>query len=141
MGKMTKEVMDTFNDEKALKVMATVNKEGVLNNVPIMSVIAVDNETLAFAELFLNKTKENLLLTKKCCVVAFIVPQTAGVPPKGFQVKGTFEGFQTSGPIYDMLREVIEKQTGRGIKSVGIIKPDEGYMVHPGYGAYQVFGS
>ena len=139
MAKMTKEVMDVFKDPQALKVLATASADGTLNNVPIQSLTPIDNETLVFADMFINKTKENLNATKKCCAVAFIVPTTQGIPPKGFQVKGTFQGFQTSGPIYDAVRGEVEKKTGRGIKGVGLIKTEEGYMVHPGYGAFQVF--
>ena len=85
MTKMTKEVMDVFNDPQALKVLATASADGTLNNVPIQSLTPIDNETLVFADMFTNKTKENLNATKKCCAVAFIVPTTQGITRAGTQ--------------------------------------------------------
>ena len=139
MGKMTEEIMGVFNDPKAGKALATESSEGLLNNVTIGSLVAMDPEILAFADMFMNKTKANLKATKKACAVAVLMPATPEEPPKGFQVKGTFLGFQTSGPLYDYFSEMVKKQMGIGIRGVGTIAVEEGYTITPGAGSQQVF--
>ena len=138
MAKMTKEIMNVFNNPRAIKVLATESEDKKLNNVPIMSFCAPDEETLAFGDMFLDKTKKNLLKTKKAAVVAFILSDKPGVIPSGFQVKGTFQEFQTSGPIYDRINQMTQQVLGKGIKAAGIIKVEEGYNITP-MSAYRVF--
>ena len=138
MAKMTKEVMGKFNDPTAIKVLATEGADGNLNNVPVMSLAALDDETLAFADMFLGKTKENLQATRNICAVAYVIPTTPGVMPAGFSVKGSFKEFLESGPIYDSFAQKA-KEMGMPIKGVGIIKVDEGWNITPASGAYQVF--
>ena len=60
MVKMSKEVMDMVNDPNAPSILATVSIEGIPDVVPMGTFSAVDEETLAFADVFLLKTKNNL---------------------------------------------------------------------------------
>lgn len=124
MVKMPKEVMDMFNDLEASKVLATVDAEGKINVVPVGSLAAVDEETIAFAELFVEKTKRNLEATRRASATAF-----KGL--EGYQVKGTFQGFQTSGPIFDQLGGKVKELLGLDVKSVGTIRVEEVYSVAP----------
>ena len=135
MAKMTKEIMDLFNEQKAVKVLATIDSEGELNSVPISTLSAIgDEETITFADIDLGKTKENLTTTKTVSASTFTIPTGPGVVPRGFQVKGTFQEFQTSGPIFDTLRDRAKKQYNMDIKGVGLIKVEEAYGVVPGLG-------
>jgi hypothetical protein len=136
MAKMTKEVMEVFNHERAAKALATADKEGKVNVVPIFSLAALDEETLAFADLTIKKTKANLNATKKATALALVVPE--GGTPKGYQAKGTFVGFQTSGPVYDVFQDKVRKAMKRGVKGVGFIKVEEVYEVTPGSGGAKV---
>jgi len=101
MAKMPKEVMDMLNDPQSSKVLATCDAGGTLNVAPKGSLAAIDEETVAFADIFGDKTNLNLNVTGKTAVAAF-KPQ---LPPTGYQVKGTFQGFQTSGPLFDASTE------------------------------------
>ena len=65
MAKIPKEVMDLLNSSDSSKVLATRDTEGKVNAIPLYSLIAADDETVGFAELFIKKTKENLEKTKK----------------------------------------------------------------------------
>ena len=126
MAKMTKEVMDLFNDPRASKVLATLDREGNPSVVPIGSLSALDEETIAFGEIFIGKTKENLEATKKAAALAF------KLPPVGYEIKGTLQGFQASGAVFDNFARQIKESIKLDIKSVGLIKVDEVYSVTPG---------
>lgn len=121
---MSQEVMAMFNDREASKVLATVDKDDNLNVAPIGSLAAVSEETIAFAYIFPGKTKENLEATRKAAVMAFKAMS-------GYQVKGNFEGFQSSGPLFDKFAAQIKQLLKMDIKSVGTIKVAEVYSVSP----------
>ncbi len=124
MAKMPKEVMDLFNDPQASKVLATVNAEGTPNVTPKGSLTSIDEETIAFAELGESKTGANLEATKKGAVVVFKLPAA-------YQLKGTFQGFQTSGPLFDQFDKAMKERIKVGIKRVGTIKVEEVYSSAP----------
>jgi predicted pyridoxine 5'-phosphate oxidase superfamily flavin-nucleotide-binding protein len=123
MVKMPKEVMDMFNDPAASKVLGTIDEAGALNAAPIGTLSALNEETIAFAEVFEGKTKRNIERTKKAAAVAWTSP-----PPAGYQIKGAFVGWQTSGPLFDTLDRKM-KEMGMGIKRVGTINVEEVYSV------------
>jgi len=127
MAEMPKEVMDLFNDPAASKVLATCDKGGNLNIAPKGSLAAINAETLVYADIFGGKTRENLEATQKVAAVAF----KPAPPFPGFQVKGTFQGFQSSGPLYDNFAAEVKKALKMDTKAVGVIKVDEVYSVGP----------
>jgi hypothetical protein len=106
--------------------MATVDEKGFPNVASVGSITAIDSETIAFAELFIKKTKVNLENTKKVAIIIFKGPMV------GYQLKGTFVGFQTSGPVFDSFSEKVMELMKLQIKSVGIIKVDEVFEASPG---------
>lgn len=124
MAKMPKEVMELFNNPASIKFLATVDSEGKPNAVVIASLVAIDDETLAFADLMINKTKENLLNTKKVAATVYKPAMNS------FQVKGTFMGFQNSGLLIDIFNSVdqIRLNTVSNIDSIGLIKVEEVYF-------------
>ncbi|MBT4513264.1 MAG: pyridoxamine 5'-phosphate oxidase family protein [Chloroflexi bacterium] len=123
MAKMTKEAMDLFRDSQTSKILATIDSNGMPSMAPKGSLVAIDNETLAFAEVAGGKTRTNLEVTNKVAAAAF---KTAA----GCQIKGTFQGFQSGGPLFDEYAQLI-KQTGTSarwmsnVQEVGIIKVQE----------------
>lgn len=121
-----KDVIDTLAAADSAKMMATVGADGVPNVVPVWSIVAVDSETIAFAELFIKKTKENLEKNNKVAIAVFKGPMV------GYQVKGIFAGFQTSGPIYENFAKKIMDTMKLQTKSVGLIKVDAVYSASPG---------
>jgi len=127
MAEMSKEVQDLFNNPEASKVLATVDTAGNLNVVPKGTVSAVGADTIAFAELVGGKTKANLESVNKAAVTVFKM----SMPPSGYQVKGTFQGFQTSGPLFDKFASMVKQMLKIDIQSVGTIKVEEVYSVSP----------
>jgi hypothetical protein len=123
MVKMPKEVMDMFNNPAASKVLGTIDEAGTLNVAPIGSLSTINEETIAFAEVFEGKTKRNIERTKKAAAVAWTSP-----PLAGYQIKGAFVGWQTSGPLFDTVDKRM-KEIGLGIKRVGTITVEAVYSV------------
>jgi predicted pyridoxine 5'-phosphate oxidase superfamily flavin-nucleotide-binding protein len=126
MVDIPKEVIDTLAASDSAKMMATVDAKGTPNVVPVWSIVAVDPETIAFAELFIKRTKENLEDNKKVAIAVFKGPMT------GYQLKGDFVGFQTSGSIFENFSQKIMETMKLQIKSVGLIKVYAVYSASPG---------
>ena len=131
MAKMFKEVVDLLNDMGATKVLATCDNAGTLNVAPKGSIAALDDETVAFCDIMGDKTNANLEATHKAAVAVFKID----LPPAGYQVKGTFQGFHSSGPLFDnfsqLFSELIKQALNLDIKAVGVIKVDEVYSLAP----------
>ena len=126
MVNIPKEVMNTLAASDSAKMLATIDANGIPNVVPVWSIVAVNPETIAFAELFIKKTKENLENNQKAAIAVFKGPTT------GYQLKGTFAGFQTSGPVFENFSKKIMEAMKLQIKSVGLIKVDAVYSASPG---------
>jgi len=128
MAKMPKEVMDLLNERPLTsKVLATCDAAGTLNVVPKETLFPVDEETIAFADIWGDKTNVNLKATSKAVIAVFKIE----VPPVGYQIKGTFQGFQTSGPLFDIFAQQVKQMLKLDIKAVGTIKVDEVYSAAP----------
>ena len=126
MAKMPKEVMDFFNDVETSKVLATVDAAGTLNVTPKGSLSAIDEETIAYAEVAGGKSESNLGANNKAAAASFKTQ-----PPGGYQVKGTFQGFQTSGPLFDTFAKMLKEMAQIDLKEVGTIKVEEVYQIMP----------
>ena len=126
MAKMAKEVMDLFNDAASAKVLATAGTDLEINAVPKGSLRALDEETIAFADIFGGKTNKNLEANTKVSALAFKMN-----PVSGYQIKGTFLGFQTSGVLFDRFAKEVKERIKLNIKAVGTITVDEVYAVAP----------
>ena len=93
MARMPKEVMEIFNDSGSAKVLATAGSTALeVNAVPKGSLRAINADTIAFADIFGDKTNKNLQLNKKVSALAFKTN-----PVAGYQVKGTFLAFRPPG--------------------------------------------
>jgi len=127
MARMSKEVMDVFNDPISSKVLATAGSTALeVNAVPKGSLRAVNEDTIAFADIFGDKTNKNLQLNKKVSALAFKTN-----PAAGYQVKGTFLGYQTSGDLFDKFAKDVKEKIKLDIRAVGTIRVDEVYAVAP----------
>jgi len=127
MAKLPKEAVEIFNDPGSAKVLATVGSSALeVNAVPKGSLRAVSEEVIAFADIFGDKTNKNLQLNKKVSAVAFKMN-----PVSGYQVKGTFLGFQTSGELFVRFSSEVKERIKLDIKAVGTIRVDEVYAVAP----------
>ena len=54
---LPKEVMDVLSASDSAKMIATIDAKGIPNVVPLWSFVAVDPETIAFAEVFITENK------------------------------------------------------------------------------------
>ncbi len=127
MVRISKEVMDVFNDPDSAKVLATVGSTVLeINAAPKGSLRAVGEDVIAFADIFGDKTNKNLQLNKKVSALAFKMN-----PLAGYQIKGTFLGFQTSGELFDRFAKEVKEPIKMDIRAVGTIRVDEVYAVAP----------
>jgi predicted pyridoxine 5'-phosphate oxidase superfamily flavin-nucleotide-binding protein len=133
MASIPDEAMELIRatEPDVFKAIATVDEHGIPNVAPMGSITALDPETMAFIDGMSVHTRANL--DGKNNRVSFtICKRSADRMPTAYQVKGTFAGFQTSGPIYD---NFVEMAAARGIKfpmrAVGLVKVDEVYAQTP----------
>jgi len=127
MARMSREVMDVFNDPGSAKVLATAGSTALeVNAAPKGSLRAVSEDVIAFADIFGDKTNRNLQLNKRVSALAFKMS-----PVAGYQIKGTFLGFQTSGELFDRFAREIKEKINLDIRAVGTIRVDEVYAVAP----------
>ena len=127
MAVMLKQIMDLINDPHSSKVLATSDVVGKVNVVPKGSLTAVNEETLVFADIMGDKTNSNLKKNNKVAVAVFKMQ----IPPVGYQIKGYFQGFQTSGPLFEKLSEQIKQTLKFDVRSVGVIRVEEVYSAAP----------
>jgi predicted pyridoxine 5'-phosphate oxidase superfamily flavin-nucleotide-binding protein len=83
--------------------VATAGQDGMPNLAPKGTLMVVDDQTLAFADLFSLKTRAALEQNPKAAV-AVIDPQQ----PAGYQFKGDAE-FIKSGPIFERVKAGVKK--------------------------------
>jgi predicted pyridoxine 5'-phosphate oxidase superfamily flavin-nucleotide-binding protein len=106
--------------------LATAGTALEINAVPKGSLRAIGEDLMAFADIFGDKTNKNLAINKKVSALAFRTN-----PLAGYQIKGTFLGFQTSGELFDRFAKEIKERIKLDIRAVGTIKVDEVYAVAP----------
>jgi predicted pyridoxine 5'-phosphate oxidase superfamily flavin-nucleotide-binding protein len=94
MAKLTQEMKDLIESQKVCFV-ATADKKGRTNVSPKGSIYVVDDETLAFADLYSQKTRANL---KENANIALAVVDLKAL--KGYQFKGKAELLE-EGNIYN----------------------------------------
>lgn len=114
-----------MNAKDSVKVIATVDENGVPNIAHVWSTMPVGQDKVAFAEMFIKRTKQNLEKTKKVAISVFKAPMTS------YQLKGTFVGFQTSGQLFDNMSKALSAVNMK-VNSVGIISLDEVFAGSPG---------
>jgi predicted pyridoxine 5'-phosphate oxidase superfamily flavin-nucleotide-binding protein len=128
MAKMPPVVMEMLNANPVLpKVLTTCDADGNMNTVPKETLYAVDNETIIFADLWGYKTNDNLKANGKVVVAVFSIQ----VLPIGYQIKGTFQGFESSGKLFDIYTKRVKEQLNMDIPAVGVIKVDTIFALGP----------
>jgi predicted pyridoxine 5'-phosphate oxidase superfamily flavin-nucleotide-binding protein len=119
-----KPIADKFRDPTAVKILSTVDNEGNPNAAVIGSLFIIDDETIGFADMMVNKTKQNLNSNGKASVLIWVPPLAS------YQLKGSFEGWLKSGPIYDAFNSspMMRLQNVGNAKAIGLIKVKEIYL-------------
>jgi len=129
MAKIPEEVLETLEMEKKICMLTTVNEDGSLNLVPIGSIRAIGEESLAYACCFDGRTTKNLKEGRKRVAIAIYKPLK-----EGFQVKGTFMKMHDSGELFDEFSSKMNPMlAGMGlnckVQSVATIKVTEVYAL------------
>lgn len=131
MPELPKEIANLFNDLETIKILGTVDEKGNPNAVIIQSLACppmAGGDTLTFADMWMDKTRHNLETTKKATATVY------KPPIQSFQVKGTFQGYETSGPIYEFYNEFVEQvkyNCYQNFDRIGKIKIKEAYLAQP----------
>ena len=84
--------------------VATADKDGMPNVTPKGTIQVLDEHTLVFADLFSQKTRENLM-ANPLAAVTLVDPEKA----MGYQFKGKVE-LVDAGPVYEKVKEQIKKR-------------------------------
>lgn len=128
MAKMTKEMQEMFN-RVGLKQLATADRKGVPNVVPINFMKLLDDETILASAVFMTKTFNNIKENPLCAISIW-----EGFA--GYQFKGSAT-ILTDGPIFKDTQAWTEeegKKLGLPLKSKGavVMKITEIFSVSPG---------
>jgi uncharacterized protein len=128
MAKMTKEMQEMFN-RVGIKQLATADKNGVPNVVPINFMKILDEETILASAVFMAKTFNNLKENPVCALSVW-----EGFA--GYQFKGS-AAIITDGPVFKETQSWTEeegKKLGLPLQSKGaiVIRITEIFSVSPG---------
>lgn len=128
MAKMTKEMQEMFN-RVGIKQLATADKNGVPNVVPINFIKILDEETILASAVFMAKTFNNLKENPVCALSVW-----EGFA--GYQFKGS-AAIITDGPIFKETQTWTEeegKKLGLPLQSKGaiIIRVNKIFNISPG---------
>jgi len=128
MAKLTQDMKDVMEKSKGYAV-ATCDKDGVPNVVPIHFVKILSDDEIMMADVFMKKTLENI---KQNAVMAVSAWDYEVKPRKGFQFKGT-PRIETSGGIYDMAVKMVKaEKPDLTAKSVVVLKITDIFVTSPG---------
>jgi len=121
MAKMPPEITNLFTDAEAAKVMATVDASGMPNMGVKGRLNAVDDETIAFAEMAQVKSRGSLTPGQKVAIAVFKLPN------HGYQLHCTFQEYETSGSLFDEWAKTLKERLNADLKHVGMIKVEAIY--------------
>jgi len=128
MAKLTQDMKDVMEKSKGYAV-ATCDKDGVPNVVPIHFVKILSDDEIMMADVFMKKTLENI---KQNAVMAVSAWDYEVKPRKGFQFKGT-PRIETSGGIYDMAVKMVKaEKPDLTAKSAVVVKITDIFVTSPG---------
>lgn len=133
---LPKEVIDTFNNLASVKVLATVDENGVCHLSPIGSLSASpDGSLLIFAELFTSGKTERLKYMKEKGITATALAVFSDLQKKvfkGYSVKCRISEVYTSGSLFDQFSNTLKQILGIEPKAVWTLVPLEYKVCTPG---------
>ncbi|MBL0731233.1 MAG: pyridoxamine 5'-phosphate oxidase family protein [Desulfosarcina sp.] len=109
-------VLDTLAEPGSVKMVGTVDKDGKPNVVVISTIAVLDPGTIAFADVLLGKTKDNLHKTGKLTV------SVLGATGKSYQIKCRFVAFDNKSEMYDRWFEPVWQRMTLQLKGIAIAK-------------------
>ncbi len=117
-GRLEAAVVRALAGMRTPKFLATRDADGMPNVVPVLSLEAVDDHTIIFAEMMIWKTRRNLESDPRVAIMV-LAPDL-----RAWTVRGRFVEFQTTGPHFDhvMAGEDFRYNAYGGIRSAGVIE-------------------
>ncbi len=96
--KNLEKVSNLFQDKESIKTISTVSSTGEIHSIVAGSIMVVDDNTMAVAEVFMNTTSANLNANNKVALLA-----VKGM--ESYLVDGTVQKRHTDGALYDTIAE------------------------------------
>ncbi len=96
--KKLEQVSKLFQDKESTKIVSTVSKDGEVHSIVAGSIMVVDDDTMAVAEVFMNTTSTNLAFNDKAALLA-----VKGM--ESYLVNATVQKRHTDGALYDTIAE------------------------------------
>ncbi|MFI3327311.1 MAG: pyridoxamine 5'-phosphate oxidase family protein [Clostridia bacterium] len=125
-------VSKLFQDQESTKVISTVSKDGELHSIVAGSIMVLDNDTMAVAEVFMNTTRANLTENDKASLLAVKAMES-------YLVNATVQKRHTDGALFDAIAENFAKMNMQ-IKAVWTFTVDKIYDESAGpNGGKQIF--
>ena len=124
MAKINDE-MKTILEDASLWILATADRDGMPNAVPIKWTKVLGNDTLMLVDNFMSKTIDNVAVNPKVSISAW-------KESTGYQFKGAAV-IETSGPTFEEGKEMLIKAgSDRSPKGAVIVKVDSIFSISPG---------
>ena len=122
MAKIPQEILELFSDPQVAKVLTTIEPDGSLYLGVRGRFYVVDEEFIATADLAQIKRKPNFKANQEALIRVFKAPN------HGYQIHGTFHGYQTSGTLFDEWdKQLKEGRHHITLERIGLIKADAIY--------------
>ncbi len=96
--KKLEQVSNLFQDQASVKVISTISKDGELHSIVAGSIMVVDENTMAVAEVMMHTSAANLAASGKASILA-----VKGM--ESYLVNATVEKRNTDGPLFDVIAE------------------------------------
>ncbi len=94
-------VSKLFMDKESTKIISTVAEDGEVHSIVAGSIIVVDDDTMAVAEVFMNTTSANLRANSKVALLAI-----KGM--ESYLVSATVQNRFTDGELFDKFSKMFE---------------------------------
>ncbi len=96
--KNLEQVSNLFRDSESVKVVSSVSSDGELHSIVAGSVMVVDDDTMAVAEVMMQTTSANLEANNKVAILG-----VKGM--ESYLLTGTVQKRSTDGDLYNALAE------------------------------------
>jgi hypothetical protein len=125
ISEINKEIKEIINHKDTVKVLVTLNEDGLPHAVVKQSIRFSDEGKIVYLEL-LESSKSYKNFTRSLWFNQKVVISISGKNGKSYQIKGTPEKIIISGPIFEKYYINIREQLGDvDLAAVCIIDPEE----------------
>ncbi len=119
------EVVDLYNDPRAVKILAFLSKDIELHLICIDSTIAPDANTIILANIAMKEVDKNLIQAMNTGrSVSVLSALTLKNNRKVYQIRCRVKEFQTTGPLYEKFLDHL-KVRSEDLTGVWVFEPIE----------------